>query len=434
MLKRIRPTETELGMFIYKLEGSWFKHPFWKSRFLLEDPQTLADLKASEIDGVIIDISKGKDLSPSRPEQSCSEARLGRYSPTSGTGSLPVAPARRIQRHGKQDSERDDNLRSTAPLSTKREFGNSKLVAGKGRKVISKIFLEARLGKAIDTNQIEPVVEDIFASLQRNAHTFNGLMRCKNDNEYVYRHLLSTSALMVSLARQMKLSMEEIHEAGMAGLLMDIGVVHLPVDKATSDGDYRSLPQEIRSQHAILGHNVLKAAGDIPDRVLNVCLQHHELMDGSGYPSALKGLEIDMFSRMAAICDRYDNMASGSAEQTAMDPASVLECLVKMGEQLDQEIVQHLIDAVGVHPVGSIVRLRSDRLAMVVDQTPSDPDHPVVRTFYSLALHKRIAGENIDLANCFGADEIVGTASLEELDLPELAQMRETILTRSIQG
>ena len=68
MLKRIDVADVQLGMFIHKLEGSWFKHPFWKSRFLLQDPDTLENLRFSEVDGVVIDVSKGKDVVPFHPE------------------------------------------------------------------------------------------------------------------------------------------------------------------------------------------------------------------------------------------------------------------------------------------------------------------------------------------------------------------------------
>ncbi|MDE2597709.1 MAG: DUF3391 domain-containing protein, partial [Sphingomonadales bacterium] len=179
MLKRIDIADVQLGMFIHKLEGSWFKHPFWKSRFLLDDPETLENLRYSEVDGVIIDTSKGKDavpflptgMEPSAPPQrgfarTATQPRVRRAAPGAAPASQPAF-----------------DLRSTARQGMAREFGTAGKVADKGRKVVSRIFLESRLGKTIKSSQVEPVIEDIFSSVQRNPHAFNGLMRCKRDNE-----------------------------------------------------------------------------------------------------------------------------------------------------------------------------------------------------------------------------------------------------------
>ena len=229
MLKRIDVADVQLGMFIHKLEGSWFKHPFWKSKFLLEDRETLENLRFSDVDGVIIDIAKGKDAQPfHRMETPAAKppAEAPRPSPVQRRRQ-PVAAA----------AAPPVDLRATRPQGMAREFGHAGKVAEKGRKVVSKVFLESRLGKAIKAAQIEPVIEDIFASVQRNPHAFNGLMRCKRDNQYIYRHALAVSALMISLARHMKLPAATIREAGMAGLLMDVGIGHLPVDLDDCGGD-----------------------------------------------------------------------------------------------------------------------------------------------------------------------------------------------------
>lgn len=166
-----------------------------------------------------------------------------------------------------------------------------------------------RLGKTIKAEVVEPVIEDIFASVQRNPHAFNGLMRCKQDNEFLYRHSLACAALMVSLGRVLKLSPGEIREAGMAGLMFDVGVNLLPVDLAALGHDHRRLPPGVLEQHTQLGANFLEASG-MPPAIAQVAGHHHERNDGSGYPARLIGGDIPLLSRMAAVCDAYDELAS----------------------------------------------------------------------------------------------------------------------------
>lgn len=419
MLKRVPTSDIELGMFIHKLEGSWFKHPFWKSRFLLTDEKTLDSLLNSDVPSVVIDTERGLDVRPVRREATggavADRAPVRRPMPSPAPRLRAVAPAASADPY--------------APTTTAKEFGRCRKNMVHVGRVVSRVFLEARLGKAISSQDVEPVIEEVYASVQRNLYAFNGLLRCQQDNEYVYRHSLAVSALMIALARQLKLSPIDMRDAGMAGLLMDVGVGQLPVDEIPPQGDYRALPPDLLEQHVLLGHALLKSAGDIPPRVVEACLNHHERLDGTGYPNKLAGLEIDLFGRMSAICDCYDNFVSGGAGKPALDPAEAIRALVAMGPKLDRDVLRAFVETLGVYPIGSFVKLRSERLAMVVDEDPADTTRPTVRTFYSLILEKRIRSETIALANCFGEDEIVGIADLTGLDIPDVADLRASILS-----
>lgn len=417
MLKRISPDQVEMGMFIHKLEGSWLKHPFWRAKFLLEDSDTLYDLREAEIDAVVIDVGKGRDVAAAR---AVTVAAAGSPAPAQQQRRAPpVRPAPiRV---------------STAPQGLAREFGHATKLAEQGRRVISKVFLEARLGKTIRVEAVEPVIEDIFASIQRNPHAFNGLMRCKRENEYVYRHALACSALMISLARQLRLAPSEIRAAGLAGLLFDVGVNHLPVDLSDHGGEFRHLPLEVLAPHTRLGHDFLNASGIEPQIAL-VALHHHERNDGSGYPSGLIGGDIPLLSRMAAVCDAYDALASNGADAHAADPGAAIQAMADMAEKFDPIVFDAFVQCIGVYPVGAMVRLRSERLAMVVDQDPADYARPTVRTFYSLVLGQAIRGEEIDLANCFGADEVIGPADLSAFEPEEVFELRHRLLAASVKA
>lgn len=428
MLKRIKVEEVTLGMYIQKLEGSWFKHPFWKSKFLLDDPSMLHDLQASDVEAVLIDVTRGKDVMRAAPAPGSAPAARP-------LGERPVPAARLIADRLRQrtvptvrDSSPAD-LRSVAPQSLSREFGLASRAAGNARKMVSRAFLEMRLGKTIRAATIEPVIEDIFASVQRNPHAFNGLMRCKRDSEHVYRHALAVSALMISLGRELRLSPDEIRHAGTAGLLLDVGVSHLAVDHEALGGDYTGLPESVFANHVALGHQSLLAAGGFPDEVLDVCLRHHERLDGSGYPERLSGSALATLDRMAAICDTYDTLVSDGAHHRGIDPASALASLSAQPEKFDAVMVKKLVDALGIYPIGSVVRLRTGRLAMVVGQSPSNAEKPVVRAFYSLTEQRAVKAEDIDLANCYGSDEIEATLDPAVAGIVDWPALRERLFS-----
>lgn len=416
MLKRISTGDVELGMYICKLEGSWFSHPFWKRSFLLEDPAMLDRLLESDVDGVIIDTARGKDTAVRAVEP-----------PAIISGPRHAGmPASQSLLH--QNSPRPVFVRAAPVMPMAREFGRARRAAGDALRVVSKAFIEVRLGKAIKAQDVEPVLDAVYASVQRNLYAFNGLLRCQTDNEQVYRHSLAVSALMIALAKHMRMSPVDIRDAGMAGLLMDVGVGQLPVDLASVGGDYTLLRPDLREQHVVLGYTFLKAAGDIPEQVLRVILQHHERLDGSGYPQGMSGKAIEPLSRMAAICDAYDSMISGGHEADRLDPADAIRALRGEPEKFDADILERFVETVGVYPIGSFVRLRSGRLAMVVDEDPLDTALPTVRTFWSLSLAKRLKGETIALAHCYGEDAIEGVADVSGLDLPETGELRSSLL------
>lgn len=123
-----------MGMFVHKLEGSWLKHPFWKTKFVLEDEGTLMDLREADIDGVVIDISKGCDVM-TRPQAQAA-------APRTAANSTTPAPAQR-RRFTPPSAPAQFDYASTAPQSTAREFGHAAKVVERSRKVVSKVFLQA---------------------------------------------------------------------------------------------------------------------------------------------------------------------------------------------------------------------------------------------------------------------------------------------------
>jgi HD-GYP domain-containing protein (c-di-GMP phosphodiesterase class II) len=375
-------------------------------------------LREADIEAVVIDISKGRDIDPPRISQA-SKPELRRAGSVS-----PALPRRRFV---PPSAPAHFDLASTAPQSTAREFGHAAKVAERSHKVVNKVFLQARLGKTIKAGLVEPVIEDIFASIQRNPHALNGLLRCKQNREYLYRHALACSALMISLGRELKLSAGELREAGMAGLLFDVGINHLPVDHDALGGDHRKLPLEVFASHVRLGHDFLLASG-LPPAVAIAALHHHERVDGAGYPEKRMGGDIPMLCRMAAVCDAYDELASAADGSQAVDPAAVLAAMATMPGKFDPAIFAAFVRCMGSFPIGTIVDLKSGRLAMVIDQCSHDFAKPTVRTFFSLVKGERIRSENIDLANCFGQDEIVGLADLSRFEPEDVLELRQRMM------
>jgi HD-GYP domain-containing protein (c-di-GMP phosphodiesterase class II) len=420
MLKHIAVDALEVGMFVHRFEGSWFDHPFWKSRFLIEDEDRLAAIRASRLQGVVIDTARGKDIAaPPVPE--CRRD----IPPPAAPGAGRIGRIRR--RAGAQ-------LAPPRAVSMAEELNAATAIAERGRERLAATFLAARLGKALDVRKVEPVVSDILVSVRRNPQAFSGLMRCKLRNEAVFRHALSVSALMVALADRMKLPPATIHECGLAGLLLDIGVNYLPQGGDPAAADHRALDPRIWQQHVMLGHRALANDGDLPQPVLEAVLMHHERIDGRGYPQRLAGDRIPAVARMAAICDSFEFQLAGSGARPGRDPAAAVAAMRADAGAFDAEILRAFIETVGLYPVGSFVELASRKLAMVIDEDRSDPARPVVQAFYSLQTGERILPHRIVLGECNDNEQIVGIADLTGLDLPDDPQLRELVFLSAHRG
>lgn len=425
MLQRVPVEDLRLGMFIRKLEGNWFTHPFFRSRFLLDDEDVLEQLRSSRVKAVIVDASKGA-APAATPQPSASTAPP----PPVARPVAPPSAALQVSRIDRLKHRIAPELARAVPPAPPKEAAAAAKLADKAQTAVARVFIDARLGKAVAVRQVEPIVAGIYASIQRDSQAFNGLMRCKLNNEFAYRHAIAVSALMVSLARQMRLPTAQVHEAGLAGLFLDFGVNFLPRESAAANGDFR--PARTWTQHVTLGHQSLAGQAVIPPAALDACLQHHERLDGTGYPQGLSADAITPLARMAAICDAFDFLLCDAKDTQGVDPAVAVTRLKEMGAAFDQDILRRFIESVGFYPVGSFVRLRSDRLALVVDEDPEDPTMPVVQPFFSLVSGQRSWSGRLALANCYGEDAIVDVADLTGLDLPDPATLRELVFMRSV--
>jgi len=432
MLKRIDVAEVRLGMFIHKLEGNWLKHPFWRTRFLLTDADQLADLRASDVEGVLIDVSRGADVAGPGASTPAPPRRRPLVTPAPSAPS----PAERLQAErqraiGLRPSQRVRAMgfdpASTAPVSLAREVGHARAVIARSSRVLAAVFEQARLGRAISLAQVEPIIDDLFASIQRNPHAFNGLMRVRRENMSLYAHALAVSALMIALGRQIGLKPESAKEAGLAGLLMDVGMGHLPIDVSTIFEDLGAGEREIVQTHTRLGYDFLKLGGGISESVMQVCLEHHERFDGSGYPRGLAGDEIGLFGRMAAICDVYDSLTSDRPHRPRVDPSAALDCMRDMAGQFDPELMLRFIECIGIYPIGSVVRLSTSRLAIVVDQNGADYTRPRVWSFYDIPGRTVTKPEDLDLRLWLGRCEIVCSDDAAAYDIPNFPALREMV-------
>lgn len=353
-------------MFIHELAGSWIYHPFWKKAFDLLDPKDLKALQECGIAEVIIDTEKGLDVEAA-PVAAAKEA------------AVPKKPEPRV--------------------SFQDELQYAQKLHAKSKRIASFIFREARLGNALQVDEAILLVDEITQSVSRNSSALLSLARLKTKDDYTYMHSVAVSALMIALGKQMGMDRDTLRSLGMAGLLHDIGKIKIPDEILNKPGKLTDAEFEIIKNHTQLGWEMLKPCHDVDDIALDVCLHHHERLDGTGYPEKLPREAITQYAEIAAVCDVYDAMTSDSCYKKAMPPADAIRKMAELqGAHFDQTIFHAFVKTVGIYPTGTLVKLKSGRLAVVAEQTSKSLTMPIVKVFFSTKVNEPIIPELVDLS------------------------------------
>jgi putative nucleotidyltransferase with HDIG domain len=401
MLKKINVAQIKLGMHIHEFCGSWMDHPFWREDFILRDPADFQAIRTCGIQELWIDVEKGCDVDIVGETRQESEARIDA---TLVQIAQPKEPPPKV--------------------SMAEEVARAKRICVTAKSAVVSMFQEVRMGKAIDHDAAGALVEEITDSVVRNPGALISLARLKSVDDYTYMHSVAVCALMVALARQLGIDEKTTREAGMAGLLHDLGKAVMPMDVLNKPGKLTDEEFRIMKSHPAEGHRMLVEGGVAGEIPLDVVLHHHEKVDGSGYPKGFKGDEISLFAKMGAVCDVYDAITSNRPYKAGWDPA---ESIRKMTEwstgHFDQRVFHAFVKSVGIYPIGSLVRLESGRLGIVVDQTEKALLTPKVRVFFSVKANAHIPPEVVDLSAHNAPDKIVSREDPAKWNFADLDKM-----------
>ena len=407
MLKKIPVKQLRLGMHLHKLEGAWMAHPFWKTKFVIESMEDLRKLHSCGVEEGWIDTALGLDVAATvdpEPEP----APISRPTPLDSAQTPSTAPPPRGA-----DGER--------PMAA--ELKQAAAICNKGRAAVSALFNEARMGRTVDAEQCLPLVEDISGSVLRNPGALVSLARLKTKDDYSYMHSVATCALMVALGRQVGLDEAGCREAGLAGLMHDIGKAMMPLDVLNKPGKLTDAEFTVMRTHPEEGHRMVLGGQGVSEPILDVVLHHHERMDGTGYPHHLPGDQISRLARMGAICDVYDAITSNRPYKSGWDPAQSIARMASWKGHFDPTLFAAFVQSLGIYPTGSLVRMASGKLAVVVEQNPLSLTSPVVMEFFSTKSQLHIPPRRVDLSRQGTADRIVAREEGAAAQFPHLDEL-----------
>ncbi|MBX9900828.1 MAG: HD-GYP domain-containing protein [Burkholderiaceae bacterium] len=407
MLKKIEVVQLRNGMYIHELCSSWMSSPFWQKSFLIDSPDQIKKIKDAKIRHAWIDTSKGLDVLEVTVEE------VEQVEEDADEIERPVEVEVKVE---------PVSFDSIQAVSMDAELGRAAQIVGKSKKAVFSMFSEARMGNAIDAENAMPLVEEIASSVMRNPGALIGLVRLKTADDYTYMHSVTVCALMIALSRMLGLDDKQTREAGLAGLLHDIGKMAVSGEILNKPGKLTDEEFVAVKEHPAEGYKMLLEATGIGEIALDVCLHHHEKMDGTGYPKGLAGDQISLYAKMGAVCDVYDAITSNRPYKQGWCPA---ESLKKMSEwskgHFDPAVFQAFVKSIGIYPVGTLVRLQSGRLGVVVEQQAGKSLMlPKVRVFFSTKSSAYITPVLLDLAGPGLQDKIVSREDASKWGLKDI--------------
>jgi putative nucleotidyltransferase with HDIG domain len=396
-LQKIPVRDLRVGMFLVRFDGAWLDHAGWRRNYRIANAEQLAVVVGAGAEWCWIDPAQGLGA-----EVVAEAARA-----PVDAAKAPVGPSGPAPADGK-------------PVSLADEMRRAQALRKQARACVTALFADARFGKAPDIEALRPVVTGIVESVLRRKGAMLCLAHLKSKDDYTCMHSLSVCAMAVAMAHEIGMDVARCRSVGLAALLHDVGKSRVPLEVLNKPGRLNAAEWALLRDHSRLGHELLREAGFRDADVLDACLHHHERVDGTGYPDQLEGEQMSPLARIVAVCDVFDAMTSARAYKTAWDPAVALKEMASVQGHLDRTMLAVFIRAVGVYPAGSLVRLASGRLAVVIDTPATDARKPVVRVFYSTRSQEPLPLELMDLGAPQAKDAIVALEPRERWNFPQL--------------
>lgn len=379
MIRKIAINQLTPGMYVVDLHKNWFEHSMWRRRFFVREDAQVGRLVEDGVTEVSIDTERGIDLPASEPRPE------------------PVALERKYQSF----AERVKIPPAVVSLGEERRRAARLLREATG--TVQELINAARAGSVVDAGRLEPLVAKMIESVLRNPDALVPLARLKQTDAYATEHAIASAALVIALARRQGLAQSEIEKMALGTLVKDVGQASLDARLIAKPGQLSRAERDIVHRHVEEGLAVLDATTRLPETTVAVVLEHHERFDGSGYPYNMSGDRISLAGRMAAIADTYDAMTSDRPYRSALSPAAALRQVYEQGGSLfDPTLVASFVHAVGVYPVGTLVRLESGHLAVVEELHQDNLLSPVVRVIYHAGRRQYVTPVQVDLARRYG--------------------------------
>ena len=262
---------------------------------------------------------------------------------------------------------------------------------------VKEIFANTAVKKTISLASMNMLANEITDSLLRNEDAITILTRIRQQSFYQWEHALNSAVLACGFTLFLGFKKKTVQEITLGALLHDIGTSKVSKTILEKNGKLTNNEMSVVIKHVFWGVEIVKREGFTSPIVLDMLVNHHERLDGSGYPRGIKENKISKLSRITAIIDVYDAITGDKPYRKGELPQVAFRYLLKNTTKFDIELVQQFIKFLGIHPVGSLVKLSNEKLGLVIATNRINPLKPKIKVIYNLATNRYIKAVELDL-------------------------------------
>ena len=279
-----------------------------------------------------------------------------------------------------------------------KEIQQAEKLHAQGKVIQKSLLASVEKGQPFDEAIPKAFSQKLVESINRNPDALLCLTQIREKDDYLLEHSLNVAILLANFGQFIGMDEAQVNDLAYAGFLHDMGKIRIPGEILHKPGRLTDDEMDIMKQHVVFGVQALEDAKIAPF-LINIVSEHHERLDGKGYPAGKAETQISREGRMLAIADMYDALTAQRCYKAGMPSQKAMKLLLQGApHQLDSQLVQMFIKCMGVYPVGSLVKLSNNKLAMVAEQTAS-PLTPIVKVFYSVTGDHFLEPKDLNLAH-----------------------------------
>ena len=362
------------GMYVAALDKPWLQSSFLTQGFYVRDADTIRRL-AAECTFVYVDPRRRQYVKPEL-RIVASNAKPKKADPRKIARLTPIAP--------KAPKIYEDTV------STADELAPAQTSIDDAVAILEPIIEKVQASGNLQLVEVEAAVKPLVASVLRNKDAVAALLRLKKLDDYSYAHSISNAVWAALLGRHIGYPQRQINKLALGCALVDIGKVTLPKELLRIEGPMTDAEWAVLKTHVAAGVAMLESSTIRDKDVINIVKTHHERIDGSGYPEALCGDEIPAMGRIAGIIDTYDAMITERQHAAAMSSYDAINTLNGHADTLfERELVEHLTQAIGLFPTGTLVELNTGEVGVVTAQNAERRLRPKVTLILTDAKQRR---------------------------------------------
>ena len=352
MKKRIAIHDLRPGMYVTSLDQSWLKTPFLRHFWQVKNEEEIQLLRRHGVQELFIDTSKGLDV-----------ADVETHQQDEAPSSISATPSRLIQ------TKETDKAKPGSMLGPDlQELEVVRALRAEAIHVLDNFFEHVESDIDSHLPQIRNIVSSLLEGLFNHQVAMISLSQMRRFDNQLSTHVVDTCVLSLAMAHEHGVDTVQLKALGLGALLHDVGHLRLPLNILRKREPFTEQDHKLMKLHPEMSRAIIAEASDIPEETKTIVAQHHERVNGTGYPYGLQGQDISVLSQLLSIADTYDAQISGRCSSPPTPPAQALGELYKAGTegQYDPLLVQRLIQFLGVYPIGSLVRLTTGEQAVVV--------------------------------------------------------------------